>query len=189
MATNSDSLGTTKGFYLIDHVEKVRRVKGEEGVKKLKELVKDVDIDHFSKIKDYPIEDEIKLFKAAAKIIFGKEDENAWLNFGKMDFNTTMQSSLGRVIMALFAKDPKQLAVNLPKVFGFFMSGPKLSCLEATDEKIVMRVDNNPYPKEYYQGMFMAGLEYLGYKSKIEIKIPEPHINEYVIYFVKKNNG
>lgn len=90
-----------RGAFILNDRDKVREAKGQTGV------------DEFNRrfnvkvipTKIYPIKLSLDAQKIAAEIIYGKADDAVFFKLGLWDFKTIEESTLGKAMMSLFARD------------------------------------------------------------------------------------
>ena len=174
---------TVKGMFLKNLVETVKQKKGPEGLKKLEDKFGDL---RFSGIKDYPVETEIKLQKAAMEVIFGKVSPDNYVEFGKLGFLTYANSLIGKTIFSLLGKDVKKIALGVPTAINTISSGFKITVTDLGAQKVSIRMINNPYITQYYEGVYKGAMEYLNVQGKIEVNVLREHDYEYILEWDKR---
>lgn len=175
MINNVDKI---PGFFFIQDIDFVRKSKGESAVKKLTEILKeDLDFKKISSVKRYPIATEIKLISECCKLIWGNDSVNSWEKWGVHDFETVQKSPLGKVMLAL-SKNPIDAIRNGAKMFSFFNPAIIYSYKKINDNSSIVVIKNNPYPKEYFYGLFSAFLKYyhLPYSITVNEEQNQTHV-------------
>lgn len=157
----------TKGIFLKGLVKIVEQEKGPKGLKELENFFGDI---KFSGFKDYPFSVERKLNQAVIKVLWGKETPEAWIKLGRIGFRSYIDNPLGKTMFSLFGNNIKSLALMLGKVFDTVTSGYKVKVEDLGPQKLSVIIDNCSDEREYWVGMFEAGIAYFGSQPFVEAK-------------------
>lgn len=171
---------TVPGFYIIQDIDFVKKQKGESSFPQLQKMLPEFDLSNISSMKKYSTEQEILLIRSACKLIYGDDSSASWEKWGYHDFETTRDSSLGKVFLTLF-KNPKEVIINGGRMFAFFNPAIKFSHKQLSETSASVYINNDPYPKEYFYGLFKGFLEHLVVKSTIKVEEIDPHTHIYTI--------
>ena len=87
---------TTKGIFLKNLIDAVKKRKGPEGIKLLEEKFGSL---HFSLVKSYPIEMEVRLHEAAVETLYQGQSDKAHFEFGRIGFKTYAESIIGKTML------------------------------------------------------------------------------------------
>lgn len=169
---------TTKGMFLKSIVDSVKSRKGVEGVRKLEKIYGDL---NFGGFKDYPMEDEIRLYKAAMQVLSLKEGPDAWKEMGKLAFTTYSGSLIGKTMFSLFRNDVGQMVSSLGKILNTVTSGYGIEVKRLADRKVKVRIANCPDRIEFYEGVFTAAYEHFGLKHEVSSKVLGTDDYEYIL--------
>ncbi|KKP69821.1 hypothetical protein A2X44_05110 [candidate division CPR3 bacterium GWF2_35_18] len=173
---------TVKGIFLKGLVEVVRKLKGPDGVNKLKEEFGDLG---FAGFKDYPMQVQADLNKISSKIIYGSYCPEAEYEFGRLSFKTYTDSLIGRTMFSLIGSSPIKVAKALPKILGTVTSGLKITVEEINSLKAKIRMQNIPFHIKHYEGACVAAAEHFGYKAKVTSKLIGKDDFEYTVEWYK----
>ena len=170
---------TVKGFFLKNLVEIVKKKKGPEGIEELeKRFGQSV---NFSSFKDYPMEMEVELHYAMIDVLYSENKPEAHFEFGRIAFKTYAESLVGKTVFSLFGDDVKKIAMAVSRALNTVTSGLIVETEDLGPNKVKVTMKNNPYPIEYYEGIWTAGIEHFGYKPKVETKTLGKEHYEYVL--------
>jgi len=169
---------TSKGIFLKNAVKIIEKEKGPEGLKQLEKEFGDF---KFSAFKNYPMEENVRFNKAAVKVLYGEVTSDAWRKFGGLAFHTYVDSVVGRTMMSLLGNDLEKVIFALEKVLGTVSAGYEMEVEKLNDNKFKIRFFNNPDEIEFYEGVFVAGIKYFGYKPKVSSKAFGKENFEYVL--------
>ncbi|KKP69276.1 hypothetical protein A2X44_02710 [candidate division CPR3 bacterium GWF2_35_18] len=168
----------TKGLFLKNIVNIIKKEKGEPGIQKLKEKVGQVD---FFAFKDYPMELDVKFAKASCEILYGTANDEAYINLGKLAFQTYTKSVIGKTMFSLIGNNLYKGISNLGKMLSTVTSGFEITVQELDSHTIKIRTKNNPYHIKHYQGIWLAAFEYFGVVPQIDSRTISPENFEYLI--------
>lgn len=181
MQTTSDK-ERVPGFFLIEDVDFVKKNKGPKGLEKLKKLVPELNLEKISPIRKYLLSNEIALLRAAAIVVYGDDSPASWEKLGVHDYETVANSSLGHILLSLFGKSFADLVKNGARLFFYFAPFITFTCSNLSEHGATFTVENDPYPKEYYLGLFLSLLKSVSDTGKITVKEAGPKKH---IYYLK----
>lgn len=173
--------GQIPGYFFIENVKFVEKEKGPEGVNKLKKLVPQFDFTKISPLRKYTQQEELDVLNAVAEIVYGDNSPSSWEKLGRHDFETIFNSNLGRILFTLFGKDLANLVKNATKIFTLFNTTAKIKYENLKEDRATMIVENDPYPKEYYFGLFKAVAGYTNKPLDISVKELREGVHVYEI--------
>lgn len=157
---------TIAGFLVGNDREKV----GLKAPHKLAEFDTKVGYKKYAPMNFYPLQDALCYQTEAVKSIFSKDLPEGYYQFGKMDFETIMTSHFGKVIGALFFKDFKSGLLSGPKFLEKVVKGVMWRVEERSDHEIAIILDSNKlFPREYWQGLLEAYLNYFKINGQVII--------------------
>jgi len=167
-----------KGFFLKTLIKVVKKKKGQEGLKILREKMGDI---NFSAFKSYPMTIVDTLGKAACEIIFGEWTDQKEIEFGKLSLTEWMNSSLGKTMMAFVGNDPMKISFAAPRIVNTMSSGMDVNVEKLADNKVKITIKNIPLHVNHYIGVFEAIIIYFGYKPNVTATILAPRYFEYIV--------
>lgn len=144
------------GFFLVEDVNFVKHHAGPQGVEKLQVLIPELNLKKISSIKRYSLDEEIKLLTAVAKVVYGNDSTDSWEKLGWHEFDTISGSSLGKVLLSLWGGSFEFLIKNGGRMFAFFAPFVTYSTQNLTPTEADIIIEKDPYPKEYYRGVFRS---------------------------------
>lgn len=169
---------TIKGIFLKNLVDLVNQKKGDPGIKQLEKMVGDI---HYSAIKNYPVETEIKLYHATENIIFGMNNSETREKIGMLTFEIYAHSFIGKTMFSLLGGDIKKAAYSLQKVLNTVTTGMEIRMEDLGPNKVKVIMSNNPYEIEHYKGVYMGALEFFEKEGTVEAIESSPHNYEYLV--------
>jgi len=145
-----------QGFFLVEDINLVKKEKGEPGYLALKNLTPSLNLDQVSPIKKYSIQQEIELLRGVAIVVYGDDSPESWKKLGAHEVETVKNSPLGKILLALFTNDYREIVKNGFRVLNAFSPFIGYSYTMLGDKSFEITTTHNPYPKEYYLGSLMA---------------------------------
>jgi len=170
---------TVPGFFLLEDVDFVRQQKGNPGVAALQKLLPSFDLNKISPIRKFPLSEEVALLRAMAIVLYGDDSPESWEKIGAHDFITVRDSSLGKVLLSLFGKSFPDLIHNGTRLFSYFAPFVTFSYRDLSDTGAVFTVEKDPYPKEYYLGLFRSMVAIFSASGVITVVDKGDRIHEY----------
>ncbi|KKP68920.1 hypothetical protein A2X44_05495 [candidate division CPR3 bacterium GWF2_35_18] len=168
MLNNNPSGITISGFLVSNDRDKVKKQVPD----KLPQFDEKVSFKRYVAINFYPIEEAIKEQQEAIKIIYGDLDPQHFYEFGKIDFNTIIESQFGRIVKSLFFSDFKRGLLGASKLLESVIKGVKIQSIQKNDHEIVIQIDSDKlYCPEYWQGLLEAYMESFSIKSKVKVTV------------------
>jgi len=156
---------TVKGMFLKNIVDSVMREKGPEGLAALKN---DIGAIHYYGIKNYPLDEEVRLQHAAMKLLYGGVSNEHYREFGTLQWDLYVGSVIGKTMMSLFKNDILRLALKVADVLNTVSDGFEITAKETSPTSVTIMLANIPYPIEYYEGVWFGALEYFKQSNAIK---------------------
>jgi len=145
-----------QGFFLIEDISYVQKVKGPEGVAALQKLVPSLNFNTISAIKKYPLTLELEMLHAMTIVLYGNDSPESWFELGRHDLETCVNSNLGKVILALIGPKYTELIKHGGRILTAFAPFVRYKFLKLSDTECKITIENDPYPIEYYRGSLSA---------------------------------
>lgn len=169
----------TKGIFLKAVVKYVSDAKGEAGIKLLEQNIGQSL--QFSSIKSYPVSLLTKLHHEAAKIIYGKLDDEAMFKLGKLSVSTYTNSLLGKTMFSLLGNNFRTIAMSAAKMYKSVTSGIEVETKELQENKIKITIRNDPFEISYSEGLFTTITKQFGFTPTIISKKLNDTDNEFIL--------
>lgn len=177
-------MGATVKGYIIKGVLSI--VKNRKGPSGLIELEKKFGNINFSSIKDYPVEINAALRKAASEVVYGKYSPETEYEFGKVTFITYTENLIGKTMFSLFGNNLKKIALALPKILATINRGLEVKVEDLGPQKIKIVMINDPYDIRYHEGVWAAAVEYFHYQPHVEATVLKPGMYQYILSWNKQ---
>lgn len=136
---------------------------------------------NMSYFKDYPITLQNRVEEAAARALWGRDDDAIFFEFGKLSFETLASSAIGRTLLALVGRNPKKMALSAGRLVNAVTSGLEFEVHEVNDRQVSFRFRNNPYRPPGWQGVLDAAIHHTGATPNIRIVQHGGRDTEYLI--------
>lgn len=168
-----------RGIFVNSHINKVRQLKGEEGVKKLAERYgKRLE---FTNTENVPVADEIKIIEAELDIISDTPvpSERRAYEAGRLHFKDFSETPLGRIIFSMFRKDFKTMMTKSQYIAEHVFRGLRFEPIDSGPKEAKIIMKNVNYPIEHFQGLFQEWMNFSGEKGTVEARETGPRKFEY----------
>lgn len=173
---------TVKAFVLARLMEFAREGLGEEDFARLEEEVGiSLRTLRLAFFKDHPVSLQIKMEEGIARALWNRTDDGAFYEFGKMNFTTFAQSTIGKATLAMTGRNPKKFLEASIRLMGTVMGGMKTETKSITDRKFSFRFHNNPYRPLGWQGVIDAAMEHVGVDAHVRTIRHGSEDTEYII--------
>jgi len=161
---------TIKGFIIARLLDMVKEQLSEEEFKALQD---EVGIDYkslkLSFFRDYPVDLQLAVEARIAKILWNRTDDGAFYEFGRYNFQSFSQSTIGRATLAMLGKDPKKMVKASIRLMSTVMGGIVIEVEDRGETEISFRFRNNPYRPLGWQGVIDAALQHAGVTPQVQI--------------------
>src|SRR5258708_277578 len=170
---------TIKGVFVKSHINAVRKLRGENGIRALEQLYgKPVS---FKNSENVPVAEEVKIIELALGIMADQPippEERAY-EAGRLHFRNFSTTPLGRIIFSMFRRNFKLMMLQSYHVAGHVFQGVKFGSedLGPTSVRIVM--ENNDYPLDHFRGLFYEWLLFSCASGREDTRIIPDHRYEY----------
>ncbi|PIU68258.1 hypothetical protein COS81_04625 [candidate division WWE3 bacterium CG06_land_8_20_14_3_00_42_16] len=168
-----------QGFFLIEDVNYIKKVKGPEGLVQLQKLVPDLNLSKILPVHRYSLAQELEVLRAMTIVLDGSDAPKNWFELGKHDLETVVNSNLGKVVLALIGPKYLELVKNGGRLLAVFAPFIKYSYKKLSETDLEITIENDPYPKEYYLGSFTATKEMVNANVTITAKEVGPRKHVY----------
>ena len=122
-----------------------------------------------------------RLNRAAAIVLFGKDNPETQYKIGKLTFNVYTHSFIGKTMFSLLGNRIKEAVLSSKKIYNTVTSGLDIETKELGDKKVSIRVRNDPFPLRYREGIFAAAMEYFGLDSNVQAIKHYHEDHEYIL--------
>jgi uncharacterized protein (TIGR02265 family) len=172
---------TIKGVFVNSHINAVRKVRGETGIRTLEQLYgKSVS---FKNSENIPIAEEVKIIELALGILADQPIPPGDKAFeaGRLHFRNFSTTPLGRIIFSMFRKNFKLMMLQSYHVAGHVFQGVKFSSEELGPSSVRIVMQNNDYPLDHFRGLFFEWLLFSGASGNVDARILPDDQYEYTI--------
>ena len=172
---------TIKGIFVNSHINKVRKEKGEEG---LKELEKKFGMSlKFGNLEDVPVREEVRLIECALEVLRGQpiSDTERTFEAGRLHFINFSGTPFGRIIFSQFKNNFKMMMMNAPSIAGHVFKGVRFYSEEVGANSVKVTMENNDYPIDHFRGLFQEWMNFSGLDGTVEANETAPNRYEYLM--------
>ena len=160
---------TIRGIFVNSHVDAVRKLTGEEGVRLLeKRFGKSV---KFGMMDPVPIRDEVKIIDLSLDILGDKPIPPDQRDFeaGRLHFENFSQTPLGEFLLSFFKNEFKLVMLRAPSIANHIFSGITFSSKELGPTVVAVTMSASDYAPEHFHGIFSEWMQYGGYRGRVEV--------------------
>lgn len=170
---------TIRGIFINEHINKVRLLKGEEGVRELERRYGQPI--NFSNTENVPVREEIKILEAMLDIISDTPvpEEKRSYEAGRLHFKDFAETPLGRIIFSVFRGDFKTMMTKSQYIAEHVFKGIEFRPISTGEKSVVIHMSNADYPIEHFQGLFQEWMNYSGETGTVEAKKIDSGTYEY----------
>jgi uncharacterized protein (TIGR02265 family) len=168
---------TIKGIFIKSHIQAVREKKGDEGIQTLQQLLgKPLE---YKNSDDVPVSEEVKLLEYAVEILSDStiDPSQKHIEAGKLHFRNFTTTPLGKIIFSMFRTNFKLMMLQAQNIAGHVFNGVQFRSVDVGEKEVKIIMNNNDYPIEHFQGLFMEWLSFAGLQGTVEAK--ETSVNQY----------
>lgn len=159
---------TVKAFVLARLLEMARERLSPDAYQKLQDdvglTVKELKLAFF---KAHPVSVQNRLEDVLALALWNRSDDGAFYEFGKMNFNTFAESTIGKATIAMTGRDPRKFLQASIRLMSTIMSGMKTEITALGEKSFSFRFYNNPYRPLGWQGVIDAAMEHCGVEHRV----------------------
>jgi hypothetical protein len=169
---------TINGIFVMSHVNALARAKGEKALQKLVERCGHRV--HFQNNEDVPVRVEVMIIEHVFDMLAGRQIAPGKREFeaGRLHFKNFADTPVGEMVL-LF--NFKTALMRAPWIARRVFRGMEFSSESVGKKTVEIRLGNNDYPLEHFQGFFKAWMQHLKLKGSVAAKNEE---GEY-IYTIK----
>ena len=169
-----------KGIFVRQHIQAIKKIKGDEGVKLLEQKFGRPLV--FKNSDNVPIADEIKILESFTEILFPKNytrDELQYVS-GRLHFKNFTQSPIARILIYSFKMDFRKLILNSTSIFAHVFNNVPFSA-ESLGKNSVKVIISNGYAKDHFRGFFDEWFEYSGLEGTTLAQTENVDSNSYML--------
>ena len=131
--------------------------------------------------KAHPVSVQNKLEDNIAKALWNRTDDQAFHQFGKMNFDTFATSTIGKATIAMTGRNPRRFMKASIRLMSTVMTGMKIEITDLGERKFSFRFFNNPYRPLGWQGIIDAAMEHCGVTHTVRTILHGGEDTEYII--------
>lgn len=177
----SPSKPTIKGIFVNSHIKALSTKKGDGAIAELEKRFGRPVI--FNNSENVLISDEVKIIEICLDLLFEKQfsgRERAY-EAGRLHFQNFSTTPLAKIVFSLFKNSFKIVMLNADKIAGHVFSGVRFSTQEISEKSVVVRMENNDYPLEHFQGLFSEWMSFTGLTGEVAAKETVDGAYEYIM--------
>lgn len=171
---------TIKGIFVNSHVKALRIIKGDEGLEKLRAQCPD--LLNFKNSADVPVRDEVRLLECATQILYNdrsfSKDELEY-EAGRLHFQNFLTTPLAKILLPLLKTQFRSTMLGTGHIAGHVFKGVEFSSEEVGRKSVIVRMKNNDYPLQHFQGFFQAWLDFSGLNGTVQGTKGKGNVFEY----------
>lgn len=158
----------------------MQKEKGEAGVRLLAEKYgKPLDFKNSDKI---PVSEEVRLLECAVEILISEPLAKEKISYeaGRLHFKNFLTTPIARILFPFFKGQFKTMMMEAKNIAGHIFEGVEFTSTELGERSVQIRLKNNDYPVEHFQGLLQEWMNYSGLHGNVEAnKIDE--VYEYTL--------
>ncbi len=131
--------------------------------------------------KAHPVSLQNKLEECMAKALWNRTDDGAFHQFGKMNFDTFAESTIGKATIAMTGRNPRRFMKASIPLMSTIMTGMEIEITALEENKFSFRFFNNPYRPLGWQGIIDAAMEHCAVKHTVRTILHGGSDTEYII--------
>jgi uncharacterized protein (TIGR02265 family) len=172
---------TIKGIFVNSHIAAVRKVLGEDGVRKLEEIYGKPII--FKNSEDVPVREEVKIIECALDLLHPEMaiSESRAFEAGRLHFQNFRTTPLAKIIFSVFRTDFKLMMLQSKNIAGHVFRGVHFTTEELSATKARVTMTNNDYPIDHFRGLFAEWMKFSGYEGTVSAEKVEPDTYQYLM--------
>jgi len=164
-----------RGLYLVSRLKMIKEKLGDNGFANFQK-------EHngslnFLSLKDYPIEELVRIDQLAIKHIFGEASAKNHFKYGQMVFDVIAKTAVLRTYFSLFQKNVIKIAREIPKILELLYPGLEAEVETLGNRSVRIVVKNEPWDINITHGLWDQALKKMGIQDFIiETKVlPDGH--------------
>lgn len=170
----------SKGVFLKNIIKVIEEQKGKQVAN---DLLQKVGLKQVSAFKNYPIDAQVSINHEVVEVLFGEDNSENQVKLGKLAFDVYAKSFTGKTLLTLLGNKFEKVAAAVEQIARTTTSGIKIFTDKTETGKFIIRVENNPFPYQYGEGLILGATEYFGLKAQITVNILDEEKHEYIINF------
>lgn len=154
---------TIKGIFVNSHIRALRKVKGDEGLERLRAQCPD--LLNFKNSADVPVRDEVRLLECATQILNNSRSlskKELEYEAGRLHFQNFLTTPLAKILLPLLKTQFKSVILGTGHIAGHVFKGVDFLSEEVGEKSVRVRMRNNDYPLQHFRGFFQAWLDFSG---------------------------
>src|ERR1041385_2274033 len=159
---------TIKGVFVNSHVNMVRKLKGEKGLKQMETRYGRPL--RFKYLEEVPVREEVRIIEIALDLVSEKKIPRSERSFeaGRLHFRNFADTPLGKLAMLSLPKNFKTVMMRVPHVASHVFRHVRFTVEDLADRSVSVVMENNDYPIDHFHGVFYEWLLFREHKGKVE---------------------
>lgn len=167
-----------KGIFVNSHIDAVRRVLGEEGVRLLEERF-GAPL-HFRNTEDVPVHDEVRIIEQALDLLHPETPPAARAyEAGRLHFRNFSTTPWAKILFTVFPRNYRFMLLHCKTVAERVFKGVEVDATETGPCRVLVVMANADYPLDHFKGFFHEWMHYFGLAGNVEGRELGPGIHEY----------
>jgi uncharacterized protein (TIGR02265 family) len=176
-----DTTPTIKGIFVNSHIRAVRRQHGDDGVRRLEQLVgRPMD---FRNGEDVPVALEVRVIEAAVELLVDhpvEPDELAY-EAGRLHFRNFTTTPWAKLLFGIFPRDFRFMILHARPIAERVFKGITFVSEEKGPDCIKLTMGNADYPVDHFRGLFQQWMEDFGLQGRVVGQRVAPQTFEYLM--------
>jgi uncharacterized protein (TIGR02265 family) len=172
---------TIKGIFVNSHIARVRKEKGEIGVKKLTDMMGMPLV--FKNGDNVLVRDEVRLIECALDIMSTTpvDPKTRAFDAGRLHFQNFSTTPLAKIIFSMFRTSFKKLMLQANTIAGHVFEGVSFKTEDLGEKTVRVTLQNNDYPIDHFRGLFYEWMTFAGLHGTVEATEGKQHEYIYTI--------
>lgn len=157
-----------KGIFVKSHINALKRLKGDKGLKELQRRYRKPI--NFKNSDNVPVREEIKIIELVYDILNGKsvDEKTRAHEAGRLHFKNFVSTPFARIIFPLLRKRFKTVVLNSRSIASHVFRGVNFRAEELGEKEIRIIMENADYPIEHFNGLLSEWMAFSGISGKVE---------------------
>ena len=175
---------TIKGIFVNSHIQLVRKVRGEVGVKEL-EARMGMPL-RFRVTDDVPVRDEVRLIEHALDLtsdapFIGKARA---FEAGRLHFRNFSTTPWAKVLFTLFPRNFRFMTMHAKTVAERVFNGVRFHSEDLGGNTVRVTMENADYPIEHFRGLFQEWMNFFEYDGVVDARTIGPRHFQYTMHWL-----
>ena len=171
-----------KGMFVRSHIEAVRKVKGEKGVKELERRYgKPIKFGHVQYV---PVREEVKIIELTLDVLNPTPVPALVREFeaGRLHFRNFSTTPYGRIIFSALPRDFKLMMMNTRYIAQHVFRHVKFTSIDLGPQVLKVIMENNDYPIDHFKGLFYEWMRFFDLKrANVDAREIASNVYEYTM--------